>query len=103
METIRDDGGTTITPNMWASAEESLDAVRAQAGELMLDRTAGQKTRLAVLCEAAGMAPQLARETDPFGITVMSSGGFDSLTEKHAFAAELARHDRPTEVLSIGD
>jgi hypothetical protein len=103
MEAIRDDGGATITPNMWASAEEYLDAVRAQAGELMLDRTAGQKTRLAVLCEAAGMTPQLARVTQPFGITVMSSGGFDSLTEKHAFAAELARHDRPTDVLSVGD
>jgi len=103
MEAIRDDGGTVITPNMWASAQEYLDAVRAQAADLMLDRTAGQKTRLVVLCEAVGMAPQLARETNPFGITAMSSGGFDSLTEKHAFAAELARHDRPTEVLSIGD
>jgi hypothetical protein len=103
MQAIRDDGGTVITPNMWASAQEYLDAVRAQAANLMLDRTEGQKTRLAVLCEAGGMAPQLARVTDPFGITVMSSGGFDSLTEKHAFAAELARHDRPTEVLSIGD
>lgn len=103
MEAIRDDGGTVITPNIWASAEEYLAAVRVQAGELMLDRTAGQKTRLAVLCEAVGMAPQLARVVDPYGIMVMSSGGFDSLTEKHNFAAELARHDRPTEVLDIGD
>jgi hypothetical protein len=103
MAAIRDDGGAIITPTMWANAEEYLVAVRAQAGELMLDRTAGQKARLVVLCEAAGMAPQLARETRPFGITVMSSGGFDSVTEKHAFAAELARHDRPTEVLSVGD
>jgi hypothetical protein len=101
MEAIRDDGGTTITPNMWASAQEYLNTVRAQAADLMLDRTAGQATRLVVLSEAAGMAPQLARVTDPFGITVMSSGGFE--TEKHAFAAELARHDRSTEVLSIGD
>jgi hypothetical protein len=103
METIRDDGGTVITPNMWASSQEYLDAVRAQAANLMLDRTAGQKTRLAVFCEAVGMAPQLARVAEPFGITVISSGGFDSLTEKHAFAAELARHERPTEVLDIGD
>jgi hypothetical protein len=103
MEAIRDDGGSTITPNMWASAEEYLDAVRSQAGGLMLDRTEGQKTRLAVLCEAAGMGPQLGRIVEPFGVTVMSSGGFDSVTEKHAFAVELARHDRPTEVLSIGD
>jgi len=103
MESIRDDGGATITPNMWASAQEYLDAVREQAKDLMLDRTEGQRTRLAVFSEAVGMAPQLARIARPFGITVMSSGGFDSLTEKYAFAAELARHDRPTEVLSFGD
>jgi hypothetical protein len=103
MEAIRDDGGTVITPNMWASAQEYLGAVRAQAADLMLDRTTGQRTRLAVFCEAAGMAPQLARVAKPYGITVMSSGGFESLTEKHAFAAELARYDRPTEVLHIGD
>src|SRR5262249_36494428 len=103
MEAVRDDGGVTIMPTMWATAEEYLDAVRAQAGELMLHRTGGKNPRLAVLCEPAAMAPQLARVTNPFGITVMSSGGFDSVTEKHAFAAELARHSRPTEVLSIGD
>jgi hypothetical protein len=103
MEAIRDDGGTVITPNMWASAQDYLDAVCAQAEDLMLDRTEGQETRLAAFCEAAGMAPQLARVAQPYGITVMSSGGFESLTEKHAFAAELARHDRPTEVLHIGD
>jgi hypothetical protein len=49
------------------------------------------------------MVPQLSRVTDPFGITVMSSGGFESVTEKHNFAAELASEDRPTEVLHIGD
>ena len=49
------------------------------------------------------MVPQLARVANPFGITTMSSGGFDSLTEKHRFAEELAGDDRPTEVLSIGD
>jgi hypothetical protein len=103
MDAIRDDGGAVITLNMWASAEEYLDAVRAQAGKLMLDRTEGQKTRLVVLLEAVGMAPQLAPVSNPFGITVMSSGGFDSLTEKHRFAEELAGEDRPTEVLSIGD
>jgi hypothetical protein len=91
MEAIRDDGGTTITPNMWANGEEYFAAVRAQAGELMLTP------------EAAGMAPQLARVASPFGITVMSSGGFESLTEKYQFAEELAKDDRPAEILSIGD
>jgi hypothetical protein len=103
MEAIRDDGGTIVSPNMWVSAEEFLDAVQDQAGRIMLDRTAGQKTRLVVIPEAAGMVPQLAGVAEPYGITVMSSGGFDSLTDKHRFAASLANDDRPTEVLHIGD
>jgi hypothetical protein len=103
MDAIRDDGGAVITPTMWASTQEYLDAVRSQAGKLMLDRTEGQRTRLVVLPEAAGMVPQLARVASPLGLTVMSSGGFDSLTEKYRFAEALAEDDRPTEVLSIGD
>ena len=32
MDAIRHDGGTVITPNMWASVEEYIDAVRAEPG-----------------------------------------------------------------------
>jgi hypothetical protein len=103
MEVIRDDGGIIMRPDMWASAEEFLASVRVQASELMLDRTEGQNTRLVVICEAAGMAPQLARVANPFGVAVMSSGGFDSLTDKHSFAEQLAGHDRPTKAVHIGD
>jgi hypothetical protein len=103
MDAIRDDGGAIIKPHCWSSAEEFLDTFRSEAHEFRLDRTEGQQTRLVVIPEAGGMVPQLSRVTDPFGITVMSSGGFESVTEKYNFAAELAREDRPTEVLHIGD
>jgi hypothetical protein len=104
MAAIRDDGGTVLAPrNVWNSADEFLDVVREQATRVRVDRTIGQATRLVVMCEAAGMAPQLARVADPFDLTVMSGGGFDSLTDKYNFAAELARHNRPTEVFHIGD
>jgi hypothetical protein len=49
------------------------------------------------------MAPQLERITREFCIPVLSGGGFDSITDKHNFAAQLADHDRPTEVLDITD
>jgi hypothetical protein len=102
-EAIRDDGIAPLSPNAWESGSEFLDAVRHQAAELHLDRTAGQKTRLVVICEAAGMAPQLARVAHPYGIMVLPSGGFDSLTGKYDFARQLIDHDRPTEVLHTGD
>jgi hypothetical protein len=103
MDAIRDDGGTIIRPIAWDSAEDFLQAVRGDASRFALDRTVGQKTRLAVICEAVGMVPQLARVAEPYGIAVMSSGGFDSVTEKHRFAAESTVDERPTEVLHIGD
>jgi hypothetical protein len=103
MSDIRDDGGVTSKLIMWSSADEWLRATRGSASRLMLDRTVGQKTRLVVTCEAGGMVPQLSTVADPYGIAAMSSGGFESVTEKHNFAAELADHGRPTEVLDIGD
>jgi len=103
MSAVRDDGGTIRRPHFWDSKQDFLDSVRASAERFRLDRTADQPTRLAVICEAGGMVPQLFRVTEPFSISVFSSGGFDSVTEKHAFAAEVAGQDRPTEVLHIGD
>ena len=103
MDVIRDDGSTVITPSSWASAEEFLETIKYQAEQFRLDRTLGQKSRLVVICEAGGMVPQLARVCDPFTITVRSGGGFDSLTDKHNFAAALAEEDRPVEVLHVGD
>jgi hypothetical protein len=103
MDFIRDDGGTIIEPKPWNSAEQWLNAMRAAAAHLMLDHSAGQNTRLVVICEAAGMAPQLGRVATPYGVTVMSGGGFDSLTDKHKFAEELTEQDCPTEVLHVGD
>lgn len=68
-----------------------------------LDRDEGQETKLIVWCEAAGMRPQLECVADGYGVLVFSSGGFDSLTEKHRFAEQVARSERPVEVLSVGD
>jgi hypothetical protein len=107
MEYIRDDGGTVIEPFCYKSAKQFLDTCRLRAEKLRLDRTEGQETRLVVICEAAGMAPQLARVADPFGVKVMSGGGFESLTGIYKFAEEIwlsaAQEKRPTEVLHIGD
>jgi hypothetical protein len=103
MDVIRDDGGVISEPNSWESAEQFMRTVRVMAKNFKLDRSAGQKTRLVVTCEAAGMVPQLERVTHPLGVTVMSGGGFESTTKRHEFAAALAAHDRTTEVLDIGD
>jgi hypothetical protein len=103
MDVIRDDGGTVLGGTGYESIDEFLESVRDDAKHFRLNRTAGQKTRLVVICEAAGMAPQLEAVAGPYDIKVKSGGGFDSVTEKHEFAQELTWDDRPTEVLHIGD
>ena len=75
---------------------------RHRLERLVLDRTAGQRTRLIVMCEA-GMVPQLASVAGPYGVTVISSGGFELVTEKHRLAIDMTDDGRPTEVLHIGD
>jgi hypothetical protein len=103
MEDIRDAWSDSAVPTTWASAEEWLRAIRAEAAEVRMDRQAGQETRLVVLCEAAGMVPQIAAATEQWTIPVYSSGGFDSTTTRHDFACTIAEGDRPTEVLHLGD
>jgi hypothetical protein len=103
MASIRDDGGVISAPDSSDSVEQFMRTIRAMAADFTLDRSAGQKTRLVVDCEAVGMVPQLERVAHPLGVTVISSGGFDSTTERHRFAAGLADHGRATEVLDIGD
>jgi len=49
------------------------------------------------------MVPQLARVAEPFGVSVYSSGGFDSVTVKHDAAARMRDEGRPTVVLHVGD
>ena len=49
------------------------------------------------------MVPQLARAVGDYGVTVYSSGGFDSVTLKYEAAVRIAERDVPTVVLHVGD
>ncbi len=101
MDVIRDDGGVISEPHYWEGTEHFLRTIHAMAKNFKLDHSAGQKSRQVVICEAAGMVPQLERVAHPLGAVVMSGGGFDSLTDKYNFAAQL--DDRPTDVFDLGD
>jgi hypothetical protein len=68
-----------------------------------LNRQIGQPTFTITACEAAGMVPQLACVTGPFGVSVISGGGFDSITAKHHLAQKIAESVRPVRLLHIGD
>lgn len=105
-EAIRDDGFSRSGQLGYDSAVAFLDVCVTSAKQFTLDRQRGQPERLAVWCEARGMAPQLERVANSYGIEVFSSGGFDSVSVKHDLAREFAAacnaHDA-VRVLHIGD
>jgi hypothetical protein len=101
-DAIRDDGTTLTEPRAWDDAAEMLRALIVTAESYRLDRQQGQPVRLMFAVEAAGMVPQVERIADRFGIAVHSSGGFDSVTAKHALATDLGRWPR-VEVFHVGD
>ncbi|MBZ0129636.1 MAG: hypothetical protein K8F59_11020 [Rhodobacteraceae bacterium] len=103
---IRDDGASRYELQTWADPAGFLADVRDDARRFRLDRQDGQAVRLWVLCEAGGMAPMLARTANPYGVPVLTSGGFDSVTAKHDLAQELAAvldEGTSVEVLHLGD
>lgn len=101
-DAIRDDGFTKRTATAWGGPAEWAGAVLESAREYRLDRQAGQERRLVLWCEAGGMVPQLVRVASEYSVPVYSSGGFDSVTAKHAVAEDFSRLGSAT-VLHIGD
>ena len=101
MDSIRDDGfigGFHTRIGYVEPLEFQLD-VKKMAESYVGDRQRGQDSRIVLLCEAGGMVPQLERVAGEYGVTVKSSGGFDSTTVKHALGSEW---DGIT-VLHVGD
>lgn len=99
---IRDDGFRSARWLGYSGPDAAKRAIRGTAEGYRTDRQRGQPVRLAVWCEAAGMAPQLDRVCGPYSVPVYSSGGFDSVTVKHDMAASFARIGR-VRILHIGD
>lgn len=100
---IRDDGFSTYAAGGYDSPEDWIEATVSDAAAYRRDRQDGQEVEFEVWVEAAGMMPQVARFVQEFGISVSSSGGFNSTTSKHGAASRIANRDRQTVVFHIGD
>lgn len=101
MDVIRDDGFTGGLSSGWGydDVQEWLSGIKPDPESFSLDSQLDQDERLAIWCEAAGMVPQIERVSFPYGVPVKSSGGFDSITSKHAIAAAF----KNVHILHIGD
>ncbi len=102
-DAIRDDDARIVTRIGWNDPVELIDAWRDDARTFRFDRQQRQPGRLLIMVEARGMQPQIATAAEPYGVPVVASGGFDSLTAKYDLACALGQQDDLTVVLHIGD
>ena len=102
-EAIRDDGIVSSCPGGFVDedhARRELVRILKSSG---IHADLGQPIHQIVICEAAGMVPQLETVADPFGVTIFSGGGFDSTTGKKELAARISNDGRPCVIWHIGD
>jgi hypothetical protein len=100
---IRDDGIQRSNPPGFEDEESLREAIKQTIEQGVINPQEFQPLKQIVLCEAAGMLPQLAKIANNFGVEVVSSGGFNSLTAKHDLASLIAAEDKPVIVQHIGD
>lgn len=101
-DAIRDDG---VRTEHCGTGFRSLDDFKEYIGHYARgytrDKHMDQPRQVFVLCEAAGMVPQIVRACGDYPVTVKSSGGMDSVTAKYDLARECSRKD--SVVLHVGD
>ncbi len=100
---IRDDGAITRGPHNFASVDDYLEMVQAEAEGFTLQRMDNQPKRVEVWCEAGGMVPLLANAVAEYGINVYSGGGFNSLTTVRYTAERIRNDPRSTVMINFGD
>jgi len=104
---LRDDGVSVMGDRHYGGMDDFYGHVKRLGAAYERDKLARQGCDVRVLCESAGMIPQLHRSASPYSVPVYSGSGFDSLTAKHDLA--LAVHDgavyrgKPTVILHLGD
>jgi hypothetical protein len=103
---IRDDSTSLVAPITFDGRTVFEETVMDSARNFMLDRQDGQPQAIEIWCEAAGLMPILFELASPYGISVYSSGGVDTITPKHDLAlrvAQRAGNGMATRMLHVGD
>jgi hypothetical protein len=100
---IRDDGIVVYPFTWYAGIDDFEDEVAARKRGYRRHRQLGQPQYIELWCEAAGMAPQLARVAHPFSVPVYSAGGFASLSAVRNIVDRAVERSVPTVLLHVGD
>lgn len=102
-ESIRDDGVVQVTERWYADQQDFAEQYARDAASYTRDRQQGQRYRLELWAEAAGMLPQLARVAHRYSIPVYSNSGFVSLTGVRMIVDRAIDSNVSTVLLHVGD
>ena len=102
-DSIRDDGVVVVEERWYASEQDFVEQYARDASVYTRDRQQGQRYRIELWAEAAGMLPQLARVAHQFSVPVYSNSGFVSLSAVRTIVDRAARADVSTVLLHVGD
>jgi hypothetical protein len=100
---IRDDRDDLPYSLLGDGPDGVFAALRRAVRYFEVDPQLGQLRRRLLVSEHAGLSPQLRAVCDPFGVPVIASGGFDSVTAKQGLAELMAEAGEAFEVLHVGD
>ena len=100
---LRDDSWSILSARSYGGVADFHDHVGELARAYRRDRQAGQRQRLELWCEAAGMMPQLYAVARDYSVQVLSAGGFASLSATRAIADRALERNVPTVMLHVGD
>ncbi|MFB7657898.1 MULTISPECIES: hypothetical protein [unclassified Streptomyces] len=89
-EALRDDTEIRAELVVYDGPDDFRAGLRRAALDYRLDRQADQLVRLDIVCETAGMVPQLVAVADPMGVPVYSGSGFNGLPAKRTAALRAA-------------
>lgn len=102
-EAIRDDGVSVMQETWYAGQQDFHEEFHRKAKTYRRDRQQGQRYRLELWSEAAGMLPQLARVAGQFSIPVYSASGFVPLTAVRMIVDSACERDQKTVMMHVGD
>lgn len=102
-EYLRDDGIFTCASTWYSGPNAFWDETGKRIKGYKRDRQMGQRQRIELWCEAAGMVEQLARVANNYSIPVYSGGGFGSLSAVRDVVDRVIEREVPTLLLHVGD
>jgi hypothetical protein len=102
-DAIRDDGVSVSQERWYNDQKDFLEEYARQARGYRRDRQLGNRARIELWSEAAGMLPQLAQVAAEYSIPVYSASGFVSLTAVRMIVDRAAALSVPLVVMHVGD